>query len=52
MYKFQGVVILRCDNLEHTGVEPDIHVDVNLMQRERSEDPQLDKTIEHIKSQW
>lgn len=47
-----GCYTLDGDNLEHTGVEPDIHVDVNLMQRERSEDPQLDIAIEHIKHQW
>jgi len=39
-------------DLEHTGVSPDIYVDTNFKDRVEGKDPQLDRAIEEINTEW
>lgn len=47
-----GCFTLDGKDLEHTGVTPDIYVDTNFKDRVEGKDPQLDRAIEEIKSEW
>ncbi|HKI77957.1 MAG TPA: S41 family peptidase [Ignavibacteriaceae bacterium] len=47
-----GCYTLDGKDLEHTGVSPDIYVDTNFKDRLDGKDPQLDRAIEEIKSEW
>ncbi len=47
-----GCFTLDGKDLEHTGVTPDIYVDTNFKDRVDGKDPQLDRAIEEIKSEW
>lgn len=46
-----GTYTLEGDNLEKTGVSPDIYVKNTFMDRLNDNDPQLDRAIEHILEQ-
>jgi tricorn protease len=47
-----GVYGLGGENLELTGVAPDIHVVESFADRLVGRDPQLERAIEHIRGQW
>lgn len=47
-----GCFTLDGKDLEHTGVSPDIYVDTNFKDRVEGKDPQLDRAIEEIKTEW
>lgn len=45
-----GCYTLEGENLELTGVEPDIQVDISIVDRELNHDPQLERAIQEIKN--
>ncbi|MGA8263855.1 MAG: S41 family peptidase [Ignavibacteriaceae bacterium] len=47
-----GCFTLDGKDLEHTGVTPDIYVNKTFKDRVDGKDPQLDRAIEEIKSEW
>ena len=47
-----GCFTLDGKDLEHTGVSPDIYVDTNFKDRVEGKDPQLDRAIQEIKTEW
>lgn len=47
-----GCYTLEGDNLEHTGVEPHIQVDISILDRVLNIDPQIDRAIQEIIKQF